>query len=68
MNKRSNKLLMNLVLGKKENLYTLMEMYNVQDRSIRIDVKELNRDLKKAKLPVILVEGNGDLVFDTKDP
>lgn len=59
---------MDLVLGKKENLYTLMEMYNVQDRSIRIEVKELNRDLKKAKLPVILVEGNGDFVFDTKDP
>ena len=57
MNRRSNKILRELVLGTRQNVAKLVEKYKVQERTIRADVKELNDALEKYKLPSIMQIG-----------
>ena len=42
MNRRSNKILRELILGSRQNVTELVEKYKVQERSIRADIRELN--------------------------
>lgn len=67
MNRRSNKILRELVLGTRQNVTQLVGKYKVQERTIRADVKELNDALEKYKLPSIILEPDGELSIDTKD-
>ena len=52
MNRRSNKILRELILGSRQNVTELVEKYKVQERSIRADIKELNDALIEYDLPV----------------
>lgn len=60
MNRRSNKILKDLILGIHTNVNDLKEKFNVQERAIRTDIKEMNEDLQKNHLPSIAsdIEGN----------
>lgn len=40
MNRRSNKILRELILGSRQNVTELVEKYKVQERSIRADIKD----------------------------
>lgn len=67
MNRRSNKILRELVLGTRQNVTELVEKYKVQERTIRADIKELNDDLEKYELPSIMLDSDGELSICTKD-
>lgn len=67
MNRRSNKILRELVLGNRQNVTELVEKYKVQERTIRADIKELNEALEKYKLPPIMQESDGELSICTKN-
>lgn len=65
MNRRSNKILRELILGSRQNVTELVEKYKVQERSIRADIKELNDALIEYDLPVIQIGSDGEVFFDT---
>ena len=65
MNRRSNKILRELILGSRQNVTELVEKYKVQERSIRADIKELNDALIEYELPVIQIGSDGEVFFDT---
>lgn len=65
MNRRSNKILRELILGSRQNVTELVEKYKVQERSIRADIKELNDTLIEYDLPVIQIGSDGEVFFDT---
>lgn len=67
MNRRSNKILRALVLGNSQNVMELVSKYNVQERTIRADIKELNIALQEYGLPIIVSEPNGDLSIVSED-
>lgn len=67
MNRRSNKILRELILGSKQNVTELVGKYEVQERSIRTDIKELNDSLVRSELPVIQIGADGELYFDTNE-
>ena len=67
MNRRSNKILRELVLGNKQNIIELVAKYNLQERTIRSDIKDLNDTLQEYDLPMITADTNGDLHIDTED-
>lgn len=66
MNRRSNKILRELVLGCRQNIADLVEKYEVQERSIRADLRELNDALLKYNLPVIQMSSEGELYLEDK--
>ena len=47
MNRRSNKLLRELILGNRQNILELVTKYNLQERTIRADIKDLNNTLQE---------------------
>lgn len=53
MNRRSNKILKDLILGIRQNIIDLENKYNVQERTIRADIREINEDLERKNLPLI---------------
>lgn len=61
MNRRSNKILKDLILGIHADVSGLEEKYNIQERTIRADIKELNKDLEAYELPVIASDLDGKL-------
>lgn len=61
MNRRSNKILKDLILGIHVNVSDLEEKYNIQERAIRTDIKEINEDLQKNHLAVISSDAEGNL-------
>ncbi|MDD4371488.1 MAG: PTS sugar transporter subunit IIA [Anaerostipes sp.] len=61
MNRRSNKILNKLILGEKENILELATDFQVQERTIRAEIKELNEDLKNSHLPEIITNIDGDV-------
>lgn len=61
MNRRSNKILKDLILGIHVNVTDLKEKYNVQERAIRTDIKEINEDLEKNHLAAISSDTEGNL-------
>lgn len=61
MNRRSNKILRELILGSRQNVPELVEKYKVQERSIRADIKELNDTLIEYDLPVIQIGSDGEI-------
>ena len=61
MNRRSNKILRELILGNRQNILELVTKYNLQERTIRADIKDLNNTLQEYSLPLIVITGNGDL-------
>ena len=64
MNRRSNKILRELILGSRQNVMELVEKYKVQERSIRADIRELNDALIDYELPIIQISsGGGRFVF-----
>ena len=65
MNRRSNKILKDLILGIHADVSGLEEKYNIQERTIRADIKELNKDLEAYELPVIASDLDGKLWIDT---
>lgn len=65
MNRRSNKILRELILGSRQNVTELVEKYKVQERSIRADIRELNDALIEYDLPVIQIGSDGEVFFDT---
>lgn len=67
MNRRSNKILRELILGNRQNILELVTKYNLQERTIRADIKDLNNTLQEYSLPIIVITGNGDLVIDTAE-
>lgn len=67
MNRRSNKILRELVLGTRQNVTELVEKYKVQERSIRADIRELNDALNQYELPPIILDSDGELFIDTGD-
>ncbi|MDO4311739.1 MAG: PTS sugar transporter subunit IIA [Eubacteriales bacterium] len=67
MNRRSNKILRELVLGTRQNVTELVEKYKVQERTIRADIKELNDALEKYELPLIMLDSDGELSICTKE-
>ncbi|MDO4311745.1 MAG: BglG family transcription antiterminator [Eubacteriales bacterium] len=67
MNRRSNKILKELILGNQQNVMELVEKYNLQERTIRADIKELNAALQEYGLPLIASDTNGNLFIDTTD-
>lgn len=64
MNRRGNKILNELIWNEKLNISEFKEKYNVQERSIRLDIKGINDDLKKAGLPVISENSEGELELE----
>lgn len=67
MNRRSNKILRELILGNRQNVMELVDKYNLQERTIRADIKELNEALQEHSLPLIASDKNGELFIDTAD-
>lgn len=67
MNRRSNKILRALVLGNRQNVMELVSKYNVQERTIRADIKELNIALQEHGLPSIASAPNGDLSIKSEN-
>lgn len=67
MNRRNNKILRELVLGNRQNVMELVDKYNLQERTIRADIKELNEALSGYGLPLIASDTTGDLFIDTKE-
>ena len=67
MNRRSNKILRELILGNRQNILELVTKYNLQERTIRADIKDLNNTLQEYSLPLIVITGNGDLFIDTAE-
>ena len=67
MNRRSNKILRELILGNRQNVLELVDKYNLQERTIRADIKELNEALWGHSLPLIASDKNGELFIDTED-
>ena len=67
MNRRSNKILRELVLGTRQNVTELVEKYKVQERTIRADIKELNDALEKYELPSIVLDSDGELSISTNE-
>ena len=67
MNRRSNKILRELILGNRQNILELVTKYNLQERTIRADIKDLNNTLQEYSLPLIVITGNGDLVIDSAE-
>lgn len=65
MNRRSNKILKDLILGIYANISELEETYDIQERTIRAEMKELNRDLKQYHLPEIASDVEGRIWIDT---
>lgn len=65
MNRRSNKILKDLILGIYANISELEEKYDIQERTIRADIKELNRDLKQYHLPEIASDMEGKLWIES---
>lgn len=65
MNRRSNKILRELVLGNRQNVTELVEKYKVQERTIRADIKELNDALEKYGLPGLVLDSDGELSVGT---
>ena len=65
MNRRSNKILKDLILGIHADVSGLEEKYHIQERTIRADIKELNKDLEAYELPVIASDLDGKLWIDT---
>lgn len=65
MNRRSNKILRDLILGMNADISELEEKYNIQERTIRADIKEMNEDLKKAHLPLIASDLDGTLWIES---
>mgnify|MGYP000544440314 FL=1 len=66
MNRRGNKILNELIWNEKLNISEFKEKYNVQERSIRLDIKGINDDLQKAGLPVISENSEGELELENK--
>ena len=60
MNRRSNKILKDLILGIHADVSELEETYNIQERTIRADIKELNKDLEMHHLPLIASDARGN--------
>ena len=58
MNRRSNKILRELILGNRQNILELVTKYNLQERTIRADIKDLNNTLQEYSLPLIVITGN----------
>ena len=50
MNRRSNKILRELILGNRQNILELVTKYNLQERTIRADIKDLNNTLQEYSL------------------
>ncbi len=67
MNRRSNKILRELILGNRQNVIDLVDKYNLQERTIRADIKELNEALQEYSLPLIASDKNGELFIDIED-
>ena len=67
MNRRSNKILKDLILGIHTNVSELEETYNIQERTIRADIKELNRDLELRHLPMIASDAEGRLWIESNE-
>ncbi len=67
MNRRSNKILRELILGNRQNVMELVDKYNLQERTIRADIKELNEALQEHSLPLIASDKNGELFIDTEE-
>lgn len=65
MNRRNNKILKDLILGIHTNISELEETYNIQERTIRADIKELNRDLELRHLPMIASDAEGKLWIES---
>lgn len=65
MNRRSNKILKDLILGIHADVSELEETYNIQERTIRADIKELNKDLETHHLPVIASDAEGKLWIES---
>lgn len=65
MNRRNNKILSELLLGNRQNVMDLVDKYNIQERTIRADIKELNEALLKYGLPLIASDTTGNLFIDT---
>lgn len=65
MNRRSNKILKDLILGVHADVSELEETYNIQERTIRAEIKELNKDLEKHHLPVIASDTEGKLWIES---
>lgn len=65
MNRRSNKILKELILGNRQNMIELVDKYNLQERTIRADIKDLNDTLQEHGLPVIACDADGNLFIDT---
>lgn len=61
MNRRSNKILKDLILGIHVNVTDLKEKYNVQERAIRADIKGINEELQKNNLAAIFSDAEGNL-------
>lgn len=61
MNRRSNKILNKLILGKKENVLELANSFQVQERTIRSEIRELNQDLQENQLSKIETNIDGDI-------
>ena len=62
MNRRSNKILRELILGNRQNILELVTKYNLQERTIRADIKDLNMILS------ILVYTLFSRMFDLMQP
>ena len=60
MNRRSNKILRELILGNRQNILELVTKYNLQERTIRADIKDLNNTLQEYSLPIIVIS---ELIF-----
>ncbi len=67
MNRRGNKIFSELIWNDKLNIATFKDKYNVQERSIRLDIKGINDDLMEAGLPTISENNEGELSIEGKD-
>ncbi|MGI6501312.1 MAG: BglG family transcription antiterminator [Anaerostipes sp.] len=64
MNRRSNKILKDLILKRQVNICDLKDKYGVQERTIRSEVKEINNDLRISGLPSVVEDSKGSLCLE----
>lgn len=66
MNRRINKILLDIIHGKKGTLESYAKLFKVSEQSIRNDVKEINRQLQKEHHTKIIFDEQG--YFEMSDP
>ncbi|MDO5146023.1 MAG: PTS sugar transporter subunit IIA [Eubacteriales bacterium] len=67
MNRRENKILRDIILENKLNIKKFMDAYEVKERTIRNDIREINESLKQKKFGTIEVDLNGKVSISEED-